>query len=90
MFNKRPQGRGIVFVGHHVPENIIKHTISAGDSVTLRIGEESVLVRDVVLAGPDRFKGTVYGFEPSFSHKYNELELEQEVVFQESHVFGCS
>lgn len=90
MFNKRPQDQGIVFVGDHVPGNVIKQTISAGDSVTLRIGEESVLVRALVVAGSDRFKGTVYGFEPSFSPKYNELELEQEVEFQESHVFRCS
>ncbi|MBB6243684.1 hypothetical protein [Rhodanobacter sp. MP1X3] len=90
MFTERPQDQGIIFVGHHVPGKAIKQSISAGDSVTLRIGEERVLVRNVAPTGRDRFKGTIYGFEPSVSLEHGSLKLEQEVQFQEQHVFGCS
>ena len=90
MFTERQEGQGIVFVGHHVPGSQIKTSVSAGDSVTLRIGDEHVLVRDIKPIGAGRYKGVIYGFEPSYALEYEGLELEQDLEFDESHIFGCS
>jgi hypothetical protein len=89
VFTERPQGHGIVFVGHHEPGTPIKMSISAGDTATLRIGEEHILIRNIEPVGSGRYKGIVYGFEPSFGLEYEGLKLEQEVQFSESQVFGC-
>ena len=68
---------------------IIKHTISNGDSLTLRTNDqEDVLVRDVVVLEPGRYIGTIYGFEPSRALEHGGLSMDQQVEFREPHVFG--
>ena len=89
MFTERPASQSIVFVGNYSPGQHLKRSIADGDSVTLRIGEETVHVHNIARVGSDRFKGIVGGFEPSFGVAYKELQLDSEVEFKESHIFGC-
>lgn len=68
---------------------IIEHTISHGDSLTLRTNDqEDVLVRDVVVLEPGRYMGTICGFEPSRALEHGGLSMDQEIEFREPHVFG--
>lgn len=90
MFSERHNGVGIVFTQHHTPGNEIKRSISMGDDVTLKMGEERVLVHDVVRIGSQRYKGRIYGFEPSMALEFSGLVVNQEIEFSESQVFGCS
>ena len=90
MFTQRKENVRIIFVGHHVPGQLIKQTVEDGDSVVLRIGNESVLVKDVQALGKSRFKGKVYGFEPSFALEYQGLKVDDEVEFEEKHIISCS
>lgn len=87
MFIERGPNDVIIYVGDG---HILKHTISNGDSVTLISGDESVLVRDVLVLSPGQFSGTIYGFEPSFATEYKGLELDQRIEFAERHIFGCN
>jgi len=67
---------------------LIVHTISDGDSLTLRSDDQDVLVRDVVVLEPGRYSATIYGFEPSRATELNGLRLDQRIQFGERHVFG--
>lgn len=90
MFTNRPPDQGIIFVENIEQGAQFKSSILDGDSVTLRIGDERVLVRNINRHGSGRYKGTIYGFEPSCGLEYDGLKLGEEVEFDESHVFGCS
>ena len=90
MFDERPSDRSPIFVGHHVPGTEIKQSISDGDSVALRIGAEQVLVRNIVQIDPEQYKGQVHGFEPSLGTSFQGITVDEEVEFNESHVFSCS
>ena len=68
---------------------LIQHTIIEGDELTLRSREgEEVLVRDVRILGPDQYSGTIYGFEPSRATEHADMQLEQQIDFHESNIFG--
>ena len=69
---------------------LIQHTIVDGDKLTLRShAGEDVLVRDVKILGPDRYSGTIYGFEPSRATEHADLKLDQHVEFHERNIFGA-
>jgi hypothetical protein len=85
MFNSR----GPNDVTFYTAGNIVRHTLNDGDNVTLRSGDKTVFVREVVTISAGRFSGTIYGFEPSHLTACNGLELDQQVEFQEHHIFGC-
>jgi len=89
MFAERLDGFGIVFAGHHVPGQPLKDKVVDGDSVSLRLGDESVLVRNVVTLRPGHFSGVIYGFEPSCTLEYGGLRVGQAVEFGEKQIFGC-
>lgn len=89
MFTDRDSGVGILFMSKVVPGKKIKNSITDGDEVTLKIGDEDILVRDVVAISPGKFSGTVYGFEPSHTVEFSGLKLGQSVEFQERHVISC-
>jgi hypothetical protein len=76
----------VMYVGEG---KLLMRSITEGDRVTLRSGDQSVLVRDVSIVAPGEFSGVIYGFEPSHATEVNGLQLEQRVAFNESHVFGC-
>ena len=45
-------------------------------------------VRDVSILGPDHYKGTIYGFEPSKATDLNGLQLDQEIEFYDKNIFA--
>ena len=81
MFTERPSDLNILFVGNHSPGRKIKNAVLSGDSVTLKIDDEYVLVDDVVPDAVGHFKAIVYGLEPRVSF--------QVIEFNEAHIFGC-
>ncbi len=90
MFDERNKGMGIVFVGNVIPGQRIRDAVKHGDSVVLHKKGESVLVRDVQVLGNSRFKGIIYGFEPSHALEHQGLKVADEVEFEEQHIFSCS
>ena len=79
-----------MFVGKYEPGQKLKDAVVDGDSVTLKIGEESVQVRKLITLSLRQYRGTIYGFEPSFGIEYHGLSIGQEVDFSEKHIFACS
>jgi len=67
---------------------LIRHEIRDGDELTLRSGDQDVLVRDVRILGPDRYSGTIYGFEPSRVTEHHGLQLDQKIEFREPNIFA--
>lgn len=90
MFTKRKEGSGIIFSGNHTPGQILKNNVENGDSVVLRIGDESVLVKDVKHQSGQVFRGVVYGFEPSYAVEFQGLKIDDSVEFDEEHIVSCS
>lgn len=90
MLDVRTKGIGIIFSGDVIPGQPIKTTIKEGDSVVLHKNGESVLVRNVQALGGSRFKGTIYGFEPSHAVEYQGLKLDEDIEFEEQNVISCS
>ena len=87
MLTERSPTDSIFYVGNG-PR--IKHAVSDGDAVTLRSGDQRILVRDVAQLSPGLFTGTIYGFEPSMTTDYKGLKLGQKLEFSERHIFGCT
>ncbi len=67
---------------------LVRHTIAEGDRLSLRSGDQSVLVRDISIIGIDRYAGTIYGFEPSHATEHNGLRLDQRIKFWDKNIFG--
>lgn len=89
MFVDRDPVIGILYLSAVVPGKKIKDSIVDGDEVTLKIGDEDVLVRDVAATAPGQYSGVIYGFEPSHSIEFNGLRLEGRVEFSKRHIFSC-
>jgi hypothetical protein len=51
--------------------------------------DERVLVRSIETIDRGRYRGTIYGFEPSFATEHKGLSVGQCVEFEEENVFGC-
>ena len=67
---------------------LVTHKIIDGDDLTLRSGDQDVLVRSVKILGPDHYNGTIYGFEPSRAVEHNGLQLDQVIEFYDKNIFG--
>lgn len=87
-FDNRDHGAGITFV-RAAPRDAVKQKVEDGDDVTLKIGDEHILVRDARLIAPGRYSGRIYGFEPSHQTEFGGYHLEQDVEFTESQVYTC-
>lgn len=90
MFDERTNGIGICFVGKVIPGQPIKDAVRNGQSIVLHKNGENILVRDVQVLGDSRFKGIIYGFEPSHALEHQGLKVEDEVEFEEQHIISCS
>jgi len=89
MFSDRNPTLDIIYVGEEVPGQKIKNTINDGDSVVLKLRDESVLIRDVGTIYPGKFTGIVCGFDPSGANEFGGLRLDDIVNFSEQHVLLC-
>lgn len=89
MFSERT-GDGIFFVGDANSGKCMKSDVVDGDSVTLRLEDEQVLVRIISTARPGHYKGIIHGFMPSYGLTFGELEIGQIIEFSDIHIFGCS
>ena len=89
MFSDRYPTLDIIYVGEEVPGAKIKNSINNGDSVVLKVRDESVLIRDVGTIYPGKFTGVVYGFDPSGATEFGGLRLDDIVNFSEQHVLLC-
>jgi hypothetical protein len=87
-FNRREPGPIPVVVASRCPGQAAKAEIEAGDSVTLHIGSERVLVNEVEVFGNGKFRGRIHGFEPSHRVDYEGHKLEDLVDFEHLHVYA--
>lgn len=90
MFEQRSNNFGINFTQYHDPGSPLKNGVMGGDTVTLRIDEERVLVLVIKPVGNSKFKGRVLGFEPSGGLQFKQLKVDEEIEFNELNIFSCA
>ena len=90
MFNKRVPGSTINMIGRHTRGQQFKASVDNGDSVTLKVGEQHVLIRNVLSLGSGRFCGVISGFEPSFKVEHEGMRVEQKIEFENENIFSCT
>jgi hypothetical protein len=86
-FEKRPHGIPISTIGRQTPGVPQRKTVIAGDTVTLKIGQEIILIHKTEVLGDGKYSGEIHGFEPSCSVDYQGHFLEDIVEFEEANVF---
>lgn len=86
MFAERGPNETVFYTGG----TLVRHKISEGDDLTLRSGDQSVLVRDISILGPDHYAGTIYGFQPNHATEHNGLHLDQRIEFHDKNIFGVN
>lgn len=90
MFLKRENGTGIFFTRAYKPGAVkLVDEVCDGDSVILKVDEESVLVKGVQEIDAAIFRGIIYGFEPSVGIEYKGFKIDQGIKFSEDNVFSC-
>lgn len=89
MFSLRDKNIGIIFSGTYQNGNKLDDTVKEGDSVILKISQESVLVNNVKKMKDGKFEGEICGFEPSFSGEFERVRIGQRVVFLEENIISC-
>lgn len=90
MFNTRAPGATIIMIGRHPHGRNLKTSVENGDSVTLRAGEQHVLIQNVASLGDGQYCGVISGFEPSFKLEHEGLKMEQKVEFKAENIFSCT
>lgn len=90
MFRERQTGMGIFFSGDSHRGATIENYVENGDKVILKVGTESVLVKDVETLDNGKYRGIVYGFEPSFAQEFQGIAIDQSVDFEERNIISCS
>src|SRR5712671_6261894 len=65
-------------------------TIADGDTVTLKLGDVSVIVIDTKAIGAGSYKGTIDGFEMHPGTEYEGYRIGDSVTFPERKIFGRS
>jgi len=80
---------GIHFVGDYDQNKRMSYTVENGDSVTLKIDDEDVNVKDIVQTGDNEYTGIVYDFGSSHGVTFMDLVLEQQVEFKFENIFSC-
>lgn len=86
MFNLRDSSVSILFVSSITLGEKVGLSVNNGCSVILKVGEEDILVRDVLEVAEKSYTGTIYGFEPSHSLEFNGLKVGQSVEFLEQNI----
>lgn len=86
-FDERPAKLGICFAD---TGRRLKMQIVDGDTVTLRLADVSVIVRNITSLGEGRYRGTIAGFENWSGTACGGYSVGDKVQFAERHVFGCA
>ena len=85
----RDQG-GITFAGAYKPgEADLHRPVEDGDQVTLKRGDQYILVKSVELTEPGQYSGTIYGFENPMGLESGNLKIDDTIQFTEKHIFTC-
>ncbi|MEG9857230.1 hypothetical protein [Stenotrophomonas sepilia] len=84
MLTERVPNETIFYTGG----SLVRHAIAEGDRLSLRSGDQNVVVRDIAIIGLDHYAGTIYGFEPSHAIEHNGLRLDQRIEFWDKNIFG--
>ncbi len=87
MFTKRPPGPIPVVCRNHTPGQLHRDTITDGDSVGLRLGQEGVQINNVVVLEGGKFRGRINGFG-SCELEYQGHKIDDVVEFEELHIFA--
>lgn len=89
MFTERNKHSSIIFAGKSLYGLRHSDTVTDGDIVTLLIGLELVLVDNIQVLGPAAFRGRIYEFQPSRAREYKGMKINDEIEFDEAHIFCC-
>jgi hypothetical protein len=89
-FLKRRPGDSPVSV-HNVPlgHPLPKGGVGQAKTAVLRKGGERVLVNRIQSQADGSFIAQIYGFEPSFALQFSGMKIEDQIAFDEAHVFSC-
>ena len=83
----RRSGALPIVIGNCAPGKLLRTIVVDGDSVSLRIGSESVQVNNVEVVSRFRFRGKIHGFLPSHKPEYQGYRLGDLIDFEEIHIF---
>ena len=86
-FDERPTKLGICFAK---TGRRLKMQIVDGDTVTLKLGDIPVIVRNVTSLGARRYRGTIAGFKNWSGPTCGGYSVGDKVEFAERQVFGCA
>lgn len=86
----RGEGISITFGGPSSPGINIVRPVEEGDGVTLYKAGQGILINSVKIDGPDKFTGTIYGFEDPMVFKVGNLKVDDTIRFRECHIISCS
>jgi hypothetical protein len=89
-FSKRRPGDSPVSV-HNVPLGapLPLGGVAQARTAVLKKGEERVLVRNIKSQPDGSFVGQIYGFEPSFALDFEGMKVNDQIAFDDAHVFSC-
>ena len=88
-FKRRTGGRPVYAVSGYKPGQPLPDLkVEDAKTVTLRKGDESVLVQSLRPQSDGSFIGEIYGFEPSVGIEYEKMKIGDSIEFEESHAIG--
>jgi hypothetical protein len=89
-FTARRPGDGPLFMmGVPLGERLPEPALATAARVTLRKGDEQVLVHPLERRADGSFVGRIEAFEPSAGKVLGDLAVGDHVVFEEAHVFAA-
>lgn len=89
MFDRRTGPTGIVFIGPYIQGKPLKHSVSEGDPVELRIGENSIRITGISSIQGSKYKGKIHSFGPRPCLQLGDFKVGQEVEFSYDNIFSC-
>lgn len=87
MFSYRNSTSSILYTGN--PMNM-KSSVVTGDSITLKITNTDIYVKNVKILEDGKYSGTIHGFEPPYLTEFDNFKLGDCVKFNDGQIFSCS
>lgn len=88
-FKRRDGGRPVYAVSGYKPGQLLPDLkVEDAKTVTLKKGDESVLVQSCQAQADGSYVGEIYGFAPSVGVEYESMKIGDSIEFEESHAIG--
>jgi hypothetical protein len=71
-------------------ESRVREIVRQGRIAILDGGDQRILVRNVKALSDSRYRGTIFGFSPSFVHQYRGLTVGESILFDADDVIDVT